>query len=479
MREKKLNIVYMIVDQLRFDFLGINGNENIDTPNLDMMGKYGYNFKNAYVSVPSCIAARASIMTGMKPENHKRVGYEDGVDWDYENILAGVFARNGYHTQAIGKLHTYPQRNLLGFHNVILHDGYLHSSRKMDKPFNSQYESSDDYLKWLNNELKREVDLYDSGLSCNSWDARPWELDEYLHPTNWVVSESIDFLRRKDPTKPFFLNMSFVRPHSPLNPPLYYFNEYKDREVNDVFMGDWVEKKHEEYDIDARWGVLKPRYIKRARRAYSALVSHLDNQIRRFLIALEESGELENTIIIFSSDHGDLLGDHNLYRKYLAYEGSSHIPLIIYDPGKNLSDKENFDIDEIVELMDIMPSLLDMCGLEIPETVDGKSFLPLIRDENVKWRKYVHGEHSYGKYSHHFIVSKNFKYIWYSQSGKEQFFDLRDNHREEVNEIDNKKFSEEIKEMRDFLIEELKDRQEGYSDGKKLIVGMKPVDTLD
>lgn len=474
---KRLNVVYIIADQLRYDCIGINGNDNIDTPNLDMMANFGHNFKNTYVAVPSCIPARASIMTGMKPKNHKRVGYEDEVTWDYENMLPEMLSKNGYHTQAVGKLHVYPNRNLIGFNNVVLHDGYLHCSRKKSGKAKEQFEATDDYLVWLRNELGRNIDLYELGLGCNSWDARPWNLPEYMHPTNWVVDQSIDFLRRKDPTKPFFLNMSFVSPHSPLNPPQVYFDEYKDREVELPFIGSWEKENSKLYDIDGKSGVLDEKYIIKARRAYQALVSHIDQQLKKFMIAIEEYDELDNTIFIFSSDHGDLLGDHNFLRKSLPYEGSSHIPLFIYDPGHNITD-ESSDIYEVVELMDIMPTILDICGIEIPNTVDGKSLLPLMRKEQVDWRKYIHGEHAYGEYSNHFVTNGKVKYIWYSQSGEEQFFNLEIDPEEKSNEINNGNYSEKIDEMRNFLIKELTNREEGYTDGKKLIKGMPPVDTL-
>lgn len=470
-----------MVDQMRGDFVGINGNDNIDTPNLDMMARRGYNFKNAYSAVPSCIASRAALMTGMNQRNHGRVGYEDCVPWNYPSMLPEVFAENGYHTQCIGKMHVYPERKLCGFHNVILHDGYLAASRNRLNSSGSQFEQCDDYLKWLKNELRHSVDLNDFGLDCNSWVARPWGYPEYTHPTNWVVTESIDFLRRRDPTKPFFLKMSFVRPHSPLDPPEAYYNQYLDTKVKGPVIGNWVEDSEgnrDGLDVDAKRAIIKEEAIIRARRAYSASITHIDHQIRRFLITLNEYGELNNSIIMFISDHGDMLGDHYFFRKAVAYEGCTKVPFIVYDPGNCLGAEAGKEFDEVVELMDVMPSLLDFVGIEIPDTVDGMSVKSLIKGKDKTWRDYIHGEHQYDEYSSHYITNGKKKYIWYSQTGEEQFFDLEKDPDEVENLIDDLSYDDDIKKYRNYLIKELEGREEGYTDGEKLIVGRKPLDVL-
>ncbi|MCL2881171.1 MAG: sulfatase-like hydrolase/transferase, partial [Treponema sp.] len=131
----KPNIVLIIVDQMRSDCVSVAGNPVIETPHLDTMAVKGAMFANAYSAVPSCIPARASIMTGMSQRSHGRVGYRDGVAWKYENYLAEQFANAGYHTQCVGKMHVHPARSLCGFHNVVLHDGYLHYNRSKSIPY--------------------------------------------------------------------------------------------------------------------------------------------------------------------------------------------------------------------------------------------------------------------------------------------------------------------------------------------------------
>lgn len=405
----KPNIVLIMVDQMRGDCLGVNGNEFIETPNLDMMATEGYNFENAYTAVPSCIASRASILTGMSQKSHGRVGYEDGVLWNYENTIASEFSKAGYHTQCIGKMHVYPERNLCGFHNIMLHDGYLHFARNKEGKASTQIEQCDDYLKWFREKKGHNVDLIDIGLDCNSWVSRPWGYEENLHPTNWVVNESIDFLRRRDPSKSFFLKMSFVRPHSPLDPPKFYFDMYKDEDLPEPLMGDWANKDDEENrgkDINCVKGIINNKALKRAKAAYYGSITHIDHQIGRFLIALSEYGELNNTIFLFVSDHGDMMGDHNWFRKGIPYEGSSRVPFFIYDPGNLLKGKKGKVFDEVLELRDIMPTLLDFAHISIPDSVEGLSLKDLIEERNSTWREYIHGEHSFGEDSNHYIVTK-------------------------------------------------------------------------
>lgn len=477
----KPNIVLMMVDQMRGDCLGVNGNEFIETPNLDMMATEGYNFENAYTAVPSCIASRAAILTGMSQKSHGRVGYEDGVSWNYENTIASEFSKAGYHTQCIGKMHVYPERNLCGFHNIMLHDGYLHFARNKEGKASTQIEQCDDYLKWFREKKGHNVDLIDIGLDCNSWVSRPWGYEENLHPTNWVVNESIDFLRRRDPSKPFFLKMSFVRPHSPLDPPKFYFDMYKDEDLPAPLMGDWANKEDEENrgkDINCIKGIINKRALKRAKAAYYGSITHIDHQIGRFLIALSEYGELNNTIFLFVSDHGDMMGDHNWFRKGIPYEGSSRVPFFIYDPGNLLKGKKGKVFDEVLELRDIMPTLLDFAHISIPNSVEGLSLKDLIEERDFTWREYIHGEHSFGEDSNHYIVTKKDKFLWFSQRGEDQYFDLEKDPKELTNRINSEEYKERVDYLRKILIKELEGREEGYTDGNILLKGH-PVSTLN
>ncbi|HUV07404.1 MAG TPA: sulfatase-like hydrolase/transferase, partial [Spirochaetia bacterium] len=321
MRTQKPNVVLICTDQWRGDCLSIAGHPTVHTPTLDALAMEGVRFSNAYTACPSCIASRASLFTGLAPCSHGRVGYQDSIPWDYETTLAGEFTRNGYQTQAIGKMHVYPPRSQTGFQNVILHDGFLTQMRReVEDPGRI-----DDYIVWLRRETGRlSADYFDHGINCNSWLVREWDKEEYLHPTNWVVSEGIDFLRRRDPRKPFFLFLSFVRPHPPFDPPRTYLEQYLASAIPDPPRGDWIKRFSSQanpWKYDALAGFDDHDKVSRARAGYYALITHIDHQINRFLETLEMNGiSPQNTIIMFLSDHGELLGDHGLFRKYLPYE---------------------------------------------------------------------------------------------------------------------------------------------------------------
>ena len=469
---EKPNVILMMVDQLRYDSLGINGNPVVSTPNLNMMADQGYNFDNAYSATPTCIPARAALLTGLSQENHKRVGYQDDIDWEYDQTIAKEFTQAGYQTEAIGKMHVHPQRNRLGFEHVLLHDGYLHESRKYQKSSGTQFEQTDDYLKWLKLTGGSHLDISETGLDCNSWVARPWIGEERLHPTNWVVSESIDFLKRRDPTKPFFLKMSFARPHSPLDPPDYYFNMYMNQQDKfpKIAVGDWASEigKDSDYSTIALKGIYNEDEMNRMRAGYYGLITHIDHQIGRFLVALTENDLDRNTIIIFLSDHGDQLGEHHLFRKAYAYQGSVHIPFFIYDPG-DLIKGDSRRIEEIVELRDVYPTLISLATKGKVDNIDGLDLSGTI-ENNEETRPYLHGEHFLGEASNQYIVTKDWKYIWHSTTGEEQLFDLKHDPYEEKDLGGIAVFNKQKEELKQLLITELMNREEGFVKEGQLVV---------
>jgi arylsulfatase len=422
----KPNIVLIMVDQMRGDCLGIGGHPYVKTPHLDTLARNGIRCTSAFSATPTCIPARAALFTGMSQRSHGRVGYQDCVPWNYSNTLAGELSKAGYYTQCVGKMHVHPERFLCGFHNVELHNGYLHCYRRQNTPMNQHQKYTDDYLHWLNERCSDVPDITDTGLDCNSWVARPWIFREELHPTNWVVTRCLDFLRRRDITRPFFLMASFVRPHPPFDAPQCYFDMYRHMNFDPPLVGDWAEKTDDDLsgrDYACFKGILDPELQRQAQVGYYACITHIDHQIGRLLQGLYEAGVSENTVIIFTSDHGEMLGEHNLFRKAWPFQGSVSIPFIVSGPTPLIGTQGRV-VDEVVELRDIMPTILDLTGIPIPNTVEGKSLMAFLRGEDINWRTYIHGEHSGWIYSNHYIATKEDKYIWFSQTGEELYFRL-------------------------------------------------------
>ena len=474
----RANLVLITVDQMRRDCMSAAHHPIVETPNLDAMCRLGHRFTHAYSATPSCIPARAALLTGLSQRSHGKVGYEEGSSWDYPHTLPGELTRAGYQTQCVGKMHVSPARSRCGFENVILHDGYLGHSRGASRRADEVYEGVDDYLHWLR-QRRPGADLTDAGLDCNSWVARPWPYAEELHPTNWCAAETVDFLRRRDPTRPFFLHTSFVRPHAPLDPPEHYLNMYLQKDVPLPPVGDWADAADREKNgllCDCKWGIIPPDALRRARCAYYGLITHVDHQIGRILQAFREYDLMDKTVFLFTSDHGDLLGDHNLFRKALPYEGAAAIPLVLFDPANLLGLPRGGTVSALTELRDVMPTLLELAGVPCPPQVEGKSLLEALR--GTPGRNYLHGEHALGDHSTQFIVTRHDKYIWYTQSGREQYFDLERDPEERRDRTGEAASTHRIEELRRLLIAELAGREEGYTDGERLIPGRTPVNLL-
>lgn len=481
--KKKPNILFLMTDQMRGDCMGIAGHPDVKTPYLDHLASIGIRYTNAYTACPSCIPARCALHTGLSQEHHGRVGYEDRVAWDYPVTMAGELAKAGYYTQCVGKMHVHPLRNLMGFHNIELHDGYLHAYRNANVPYAENQRVADDYFYWLKTQLGIHRDVTDTGLECNSFTARPWMYEERLHPTNWVTDRSIDFLRRRDRSLPFFLMASYVRPHPPFDAPEYFFELYRNKKLTPPPVGDWADEERLQKLgrlTDADTGSVDPELMRQAQIGYYACVSHLDNQIGRLIDALKDDGCYQDTVILFTSDHGELLGDHHTFRKTRPYQGSIHIPLIISGAPGILSSTGTADAgadpdsvgltpgstcDQLAELRDILPTLVELAGGEIPKSIDGHS---LLHDCH---REYLHGEHSGGDLGNQYIVTKQEKYCWFMKSGKEQYFRLDTDPEELHDAIGDPQWQDRIACLRQILISELEGREEGYTDGARLIPG--------
>ncbi|MEI7767214.1 MAG: arylsulfatase [Phycisphaerae bacterium] len=477
MASQRPNVILICADQWRGDCLSSAGHPVVRTPFLDSLACEGARFDRAYSACSSCIPARAALYTGLAQAQHGRCGYQDGVPWDYPVTIASEFTRQGYQTQAVGKLHVFPERSQLGFQNVLLHDGYIHFARRN----NANQAHIDDYLQWFRNEVGRpDADYADHGIDCNSNIARPWGYEEYLHPTNWVASQSINFLRRRDPRKPFFLYMSFQRPHTPYDPPAWAFEQYLHAQMPPPPQGAWS-KPLQVFDNAGKpqtfVGKFPPDVLQRARAGYFGHMSHIDQQIFRFIESLHEC-RVGPTYVAFVSDHGEMLGDHNLWRKGLPYEGSAHIPFLLYGP-KDSGIRGNSVVSDLVELRDVMPTLLECAGLVPPAGLDGHSVLPLARGEQTLWRSHLHGEHLMFGQSVHYIVELRYKYVWFSGSGQEQLFDLT-NDPHEVFDLaaQNNGVPPVMQHLRELLIEELQLRPEGFVANNKLQKGQPVKATL-
>lgn len=419
--QRRPNILFITTDQHRGDCLGCDGHPAVQTPYLDHLAAQGARFRRAYTAVPSCTPARACMLTGMDQWHHGRLTMTGTDAQEFPATLPGELAKAGYHTQGVGKMHFHPQRRLYGFHNLVLDE----SGRRFDG-FVS------DYHEWFAEHREGNYGYRDYNIDWNSWMARPTPLPEHLHPTYWTASEGIRFLKHRDPTKPFFLWLSFARPHSPYDAPQAYWDMYaQNPDVPLPVIGDWAgEFGQPNADVNAPWTRRSELEIRRARAGYYGNITFIDHQIGRVLYELRDMDKdaFANTMIVFTSDHGDMLGDHYHWRKTYGYEGSARVPCIVHcPPAWKMPQGQVFD--QVVELRDIMPTLLDAAGVPIPESVDGRSLLDLMRGKDDGWREFIQGEHtmSYGlTWGNQWVTDGREKYIWFHHTGRELFFHLQD-----------------------------------------------------
>lgn len=457
------NILLILTDQQRGDCIGLDPHapELLQTPNCDAIARRGTHFHHGYSECPSCIPARRTIFSGMAPAANGCVGFRDGIEWNPPHTLAGKLGQAGYQTEMIGKLHLYPRLKRYGF------DHLQQADATRGEP--------NDYTDWLVKQHGHTA-LHPGmahGVSSNGWIGRPHHLPEEKMHSFWVVDRAMEFLRKRDPSAPYFLNISFIDPHPPLTPPAFYYNRYINRDIPPPVVGDWTtgfDGPERGLERDASRLCLPEQDMQCARAAYYGMVNFIDDQIGRLL----QFADLSNTFILFASDHGEMLGDHHLFRKTFPYEASARIPFFACAPHE-WSLPSDITTASPVGLQDIMPTLLDAAGVDVPDSCTGKSLLPIMRGETEAVRQILHGEHD-GCYDYddanHFLTDGHEKYIWYTQTGQEQLFDLdADPHERRDLASPSSSAKQRVDAWRARLVDLLRDRPEGFTDGEQLITG--------
>jgi len=416
---KRPHLFLVMTDQQRFDTLGCMGNKAIRTPNLDALAKDGVVFTHGYCSTPSCTPARAGLLTGQSPWHHGMLGYGK-VAKSYPVELPRLLAEGGYHTFGIGKMHYAPQRALHGFRGTLLDE-----SGRIESP-----DFVSDYRQWFR-QTAPHLDPDATGIGWNDHRAAPYALPANLHPTRWTSQTAIDYVEHYRGEEPLFLKVSFARPHSPYDPPKPFWDMYRDEDMPEPALGDWAARFADhpgKQAPDAAFGDFGPDHVRRSRRGYYGAISFIDAHIGRFLAALKRKGIYDDSLILFTSDHGDMMGDHHHWRKTYAFEGSSHIPFIVKWPkGMEAGLKRGSRLDGPVELRDVLPTFLDAAGVPIPPAVDGRSLLDRVRQPKGPWREWIDLEHSLTYEPQNDwcgLTDGRVKYVFFRRDGAEMLFDL-------------------------------------------------------
>jgi iduronate 2-sulfatase len=381
----KPNVLFLAVDDLRPQ-LHCYGQKDMISPNMDKLAAEGILFANSFCNVPVCGASRASLLTGVRPTPTRFLGYDT---WKNEhlpdyNSLPMHFKNNGYHTISNGKV-------------------YHHNTDDLHAWSEPPWRPKGDWVAqgYLNKE-NQEIAQADNGKRGPAWENM--DVEDNAYPDGKIADKAISDLERlAKMDAPFFLATGFLKPHLPFNAPKKYWdmydhdkinladNPFKPKDAPDLSIHQWGELRHY-YGIPAK-GSLTDEQARMMIHGYYACVSYTDAQIGRVLDALERLGLKDNTIVILWGDHGWNLGEHGLWCKHCNYRTSLKTPMIISAPGV----AGGKTTQGLTEFVDIYPTLCALAGVAIPEHLDGKNLVPLMKNPEMKWSEAVYSRYFKGE----------------------------------------------------------------------------------
>ncbi|MDF3129791.1 sulfatase-like hydrolase/transferase [Kiritimatiellaeota bacterium B1221] len=443
--ESRPNILLLFTDQQRWDTLAAAGCPWMQTPNLDRLAARGTLFTQAFCNSPLCMPSRQSMLSGRYPASAGCT--ENGVEMREDMPHAAtILGAAGYHTANIGKLHfkNHSHRDHRDPHPSYGFDTLLISDEPgmYEDPYSTWLKSRglDDIRTWkLESFPGRGHDFRISGPSRKVTDPIPFEGPDDASHSSWVAQETCQFLSQHV-NDPFFCIAGFFAPHSPVNPPQKWLDAYRDTEVPLPEMND---SERENLGLsDEEWISI--------RRAYYALVSHVDEELGRILDHLDNLGLTENTLVVFTSDHGDHLGDHGkIHKGPPGLDSCAHVPMIVSPPG-SMEVPRGIRCNELVELVDFLPTCLDFARIPCPPFLQGKSLKPLVMDSGdevfqrnsvfIEWRRaYEDGWKAVRTHE-----------AWYARSrgGEEMLFDLREDPHQLTNVVEDPSYRDLWDQMR-------------------------------
>jgi arylsulfatase A-like enzyme len=421
---KPRNILFIMCDQLRHDYLGCYGHPTLKTPNIDKLAARGVRFTKAYVQSTICGPSRMCAYTGRYMRSHGST--QNGVPLRVgEPTLGDHLKEIGVRNVLVGKTHMVAdvegmkrlgidQQSIIGVHvaqcgfEPFERDDGLHPSSKYDP--NPRY---DDYLReqgfdadnpwehWANSGEDADGALLNGWLLSHA--NKPARIPEEHSETPYMTRRAMEFMREaKADGRPWCLHLSYIKPHWPYIVPAPYHDMYGASDVMpSVRSDDEQAAPHPLYQafMEERFSKAFSRDEVRERviPAYMGLIKQIDDQLGVLFSFMDEQGLMENTMIVFTSDHGDYLGDHWLGEKYLFHDVSARVPLIICDPSPEADVTRGTTCDALVEMIDLAPTFLAYHGGEPkPHILEGRSLLPLLHGNTpASWRKFAISEYDY------------------------------------------------------------------------------------
>lgn len=445
-------VLWITTDHMRFDCIGAYGNAAIHTPNLDYLAGHGVNFMGCYAQNPLCMPSRASFMTGLYPSQTGVTRNGHCLPPDFSPTVATAFKAGGYQTAQIGKLHFQPHEN---------HDlgGVPRYTYGFDVAWISEEKGcyEDAYMTWLrlaHPELVQTFRLPRSTDSDRQFSEKqgvvldaPWQASH----AGWVSQMAQTYLGDWRSLRQF-VHLGIYDPHPPLNPVREAFAPYEGAELPMPHRTEreWADKPQ------PMAGMLRHRQdwteadFLHYRRFFYAMVTEADLAIGGLLAFLRRENLLDDTLIVFSSDHGDMCGDHSMTHKHASYhEEVMRLPLILHWPAGLGAQRR--DENALIEMVDLLPTLLELSGANVPDVMAGRSYAAdLLAGRPVAGREDVFA--CDGQTDSAMVRTDRYKYIRYGRSGGEVLWDLQDEPREVVNRAGDAQYAAVLHQMRDRLL---------------------------
>jgi arylsulfatase A-like enzyme len=422
----------------------------------------GIQFSRAYADCPICMPSRVTIMSGRGVFGHGLAGNAgDGGTarvLSYDNTLPAYLHARGYHTAAIGKMHFSPQRNRHGFDEMII---------------------PEDYYRWIRTTPHRAM-VHGMG-QCELEPAMATVPEAYTL-TSWIAEQCVEYIvHRRDPSRPFFLWCSFSKPHPPFDPPEPYYSMYRGCQIPEPVVGGWARADPRTWPsfyrrvMQSQFSDLwTPEVIREMRSAYYGLITQCDYNMGRVFSALQDVGLFQDTLILYTSDHGEYLSDHRGVGKGFFHEVSAHVPMVLRLPKSWENRHHGTVCDKLVTLSDVLPTFLAAAGGEPPATCDGQDLVALARGEATP-RDAV--ESTAGRVDnpwHLSMTDGRWKYMYYPEGAAEQLFDL-ENDPYELHDLSTSPAHEaKRQEMREWMMRRHVERDSPYLRDGKLPVLPRP-----
>lgn len=440
MANEQPNIIVLMTDQQRADTIAAWGYDHMITPGMDRLARSGVSFPQTYACGATCIASRAAMFTGM-------YGHTTGVysfnRWAHHRSWVQDLRDAGYHCVNVGKMHISPRDAPMGFHERVVVENPTSN-------FLARGGADDAWGRYLSLHGKtRPIDRHERDLAWRrKFQGVPWHMAEHLHSDVFIGNSALAWIERHRPAASVFLQVGFTGPHEPYDPLPRLLDLYEGRALPKPVMreGELASKPRQHrahqrfcnvHDHEAQIAMPEATEddILAMRRHYYAKITTLDEKLGEILDALAAKGYLDNALVIFTSDHGDMVGDHQMAYKWLMYDSIVNVPLVVWDTRTDAQGT----VSDLVSHVDIGPTVLEAAGVAVPRYMEGRSLMGYLTGSPPEPHDAVFCEDNYltmARTATHKLVTYTF------QEDEGELYDLREDPGELINRFDDPAYRE-------------------------------------